>query len=105
MYEDLIRTQQPSALERFVLTSLLPSLLVTSLLRANTFWADPHRETIAKVNGEYVVTRAAPGPYFGLSRRRYVDCADCTGVCDCAGTLVDLRISGAGRVPSGPMIQ
>jgi hypothetical protein len=60
MYEDLVQAQQPSALERFVLTSLLPSLLVTSLLHAHTFWAEPARERIAKVEGEYIVTRPVP---------------------------------------------
>ena len=41
MYEDLARTQDASALERFVMTSLVPSLLVTSLLHADTVWTRP----------------------------------------------------------------
>lgn len=95
MYEDLVQAQQPSVLEGFVLTSLLPSLLVTSLLHAHTFWAEPARETIAKVEGEYIVTRPVPGirPYLGL--RRVVEFR-------CAGIPLDLRayLSGGAARPA-----
>lgn len=44
MYDDLVQAQQPSALERFVLNSVLPSLFLTSLLRADVVWSTPARD-------------------------------------------------------------
>jgi TonB family protein len=38
MYDDLARTQETPLLERFVMTSILPSLLITSFLHASDVW-------------------------------------------------------------------
>lgn len=38
MYEDLAATQRAAPLERFVLNSLIPSLLITSFLHADVVW-------------------------------------------------------------------
>ena len=42
MYDDLLQSQEPSFLERFLFSSLLPSLLVTSFLHRDSFWAVKH---------------------------------------------------------------
>ena len=45
MYDDLERAQRPSMLERFVLNTVIPSLLVTSFLHAHVVWTTSSRET------------------------------------------------------------
>lgn len=39
MYQDLADTQRATPLERFVMTSLVPTLLITSFLHAEIVWA------------------------------------------------------------------
>ena len=53
MYEDLARTQEASLLEHFVLTSVIPSLVITSLLHADLVWNVRTREEPSVGSIEY----------------------------------------------------
>ena len=55
MYEDLVKAQQSSVLERLVLGTIIPSLALTSILHADVVWRSDAKRLALRSEGQFYV--------------------------------------------------